>query len=202
MQIAILLLAALLIGVASFLAQGAVPGDVALTAFLQGAAGENIRWSLWLTDTAKTPMLFVTMILAAALAFACGGVRAALSVPLAFALSWASDKLLRMLIVVPRPDADLVTVAAPSASSGLPSTFGLVYGALFGAALMARGAAPLQRAVRVLVFLVLLAGFAARIIPGGHWPSQMLSSLLFGTGLAGASLWLCSKVPHAARQRG
>ncbi len=202
MRIAILLLAALLIGVASFLTQGAVPGDVAFTAFLQSSAGENIHWSLWLTDTAKTPMLFVTMILAAALAFACGGVRAALSVPLVFALSWASDKVLRMLIVVPRPDADFVTVAAPSASRSLPSTFGLVYGALFGAALMAEGASPLQRAVRVLVFLVLLAGFATRIIPGGHWPSQMLSSLLLGIGLAGTSLWLCSKVPHAARQRG
>ena len=84
-----------------------------------------------------------------------------------------------MLIYVPRPTPDLVSVASSSTSSGFPSTFALVYGAIFGVVLFAPGRKGLVPAgLAVLSLLLLVAGLSARVALGGHWMSQMMASLL------------------------
>jgi drug/metabolite transporter (DMT)-like permease len=119
---------------------------------------------------------------AALLAHAVRGWRAALAAGAAFAFAQGLDKLLRLLVFTPRPSADLVAVASPASSSGLPSTFGLVVGALFGLTFIAAlgQRSPAARAVLVFSTAMLLAAFLGRVVLGGHWPSQMILSLGLG----------------------
>jgi membrane-associated phospholipid phosphatase len=103
------------------------------------------------------------------------------------------------VLFVPRPFEPLVAVAAPSSSSGLPSTFGLVYGAVFGVALLAGAGAGASGAwaalpARFLAAAAITAGSAARVVLGGHWPSQMLASLALGGLLALAALMLTARL--------
>lgn len=189
-----LALIALVIGCASAVMQGPLPGDVAVTRGLQAVMGGEPAWAEWLTETAKAPFLWGTLALAGLLAWRAAGWRATLAVPLAYVFAFAADKALRAVLFVPRPDPDWVMVAAPSVSSGLPSTFGLVYGAMFGAALLASGSSRRARSAQIVAAMLLIAGMAARIVLGGHWPSQMLASTALGLLLAQAALALTSRM--------
>jgi membrane-associated phospholipid phosphatase len=186
-----LALIALSAGAANALMQGPLPGDVAATQGLQAMLGTDPDWARWLTAIAKAPFLWGTLALAVLLAWRVGRWRAALAVPLAYALAFAADKALRAMVYVPRPDPALVAVADPSASSGLPSTFGLVFGAAFGVSLLTRG----DKSARWIAGTLLIAGLAARIVPGGHWPSQMLASATLGVLLALAALATVRRLP-------
>jgi membrane-associated phospholipid phosphatase len=189
-----LALAAAAIGAANLALQGPLPGDVGVTRALQGLLGAEPAWATWLTGTAKAPLLWVTLLIAAVLA-GWGASRSnrwerMAAVPLAYGLAFVADKGLRAILFAPRPDAALVAVADPAASSGLPSTFGLVYGAMFGVALLARG----DRRGRVIAGALLAAGLCARIVLGGHWPSQMLASAALGLLLALAAMAVIGRV--------
>jgi membrane-associated phospholipid phosphatase len=181
-------LVALIIGGASAVVQGPLPGDVVVTQAGQALLGGGPGWAEWLTDTAKAPLLLGTLVLAGALAWRVTGWRGALAVPLAYGFAFAADKALRAALFVPRPDPAMVAVAAPSASSGLPSTFGLVYGAVFGVVLLASGPARRARLARIIAAVLLVAGITARIVLGGHWGSQMLASTALGILAAWAAL--------------
>lgn len=179
---------AIIAGVASSLLKGPVPGDVALTAALQASLDMGTGWAGRITATAKAPLLWATVALAGVLAWLVEGWRAALAVPLAYVFAFAADKALRAALFVPRPDPTLVAVAEPAVSSGLPSTFGLVFGAVFGVALMAAGSARRARPARLIAGALLIAGISARVVTGGHWPSQMLASASAGLLCALAAL--------------
>ena len=181
MRIAVTLaIAALAVTGACFAAQGPVPGDVAVTQVMQSLFGDAPRWAQWLTDTAKAPMVVATTVVGAGLAWLVVGRRAAFAVPLAFGLSWLIDNGLRAAIFAPRPTAELVAVASTSGSSGLPSTFGLVYGSIFGVVMFTKASGRLAIGLRALAFALIIAGAAARVLLGGHWTSQMLASVLLG----------------------
>lgn len=185
---------ALLAGGAALALQGPLPGDAGLTLALQEVFGADPLWARWLTDTAKAPVLWATLALAGMLAWRIGGSRGALAVPLAYGLAFVTDKALRTVLFVPRPDPTMVAVAEPAASSGLPSTFGLVYGAIFGIALLAPGPARRARPVRLAAAALLIAGAAARIVAGGHWGSQMVASLASGLLLALAATTITARL--------
>ena len=175
-------LVSLALGGACLLAQGPLPGDVGATRLLQALFGDDPGWARFLTKSARAPGLWATLLLAIGLAGIRGGRRAALVPPLALIVALLLDVALRALIFAPRPDASLVKVASASAGSGLPSTFALVYGALFGAVLFVRartgGRAPTrERLVGGLAAGMIVAGGGARIVLGGHWASQVLASL-------------------------
>lgn len=191
----LLALVVLVIGGANAVMQGPLPGDVVVTRALQAALGPAPVWAGWLTDTAKAPFLWGTLALAGVLGWQVGGARAALAVPIAYAFAFAADKGLRAVLFVPRPDQALVAVADPSASSGLPSTFGLVYGAMFGAALLGRARGKGRLPARLIALAVLAAGLCARVVLGGHWPSQMLASAAFGLLLAAGAIALTRSLP-------
>lgn len=192
-RIVILALMAAGLGLAGVLMQGPLPGDAALTLALQ-QLGTGDGWAGPLTATAKAPLLWGTLAVTAGLAWFAQGWRAALAVPLAYGLAFAADKALRAVIFVPRPDPVLVAVAEPAASSGLPSTFGLVYAAMFGVTLLARNARAWP--VRLVAATMLVTGMAARIVSGGHWGSQMLASTALGLLLALAALAITRKLPR------
>jgi membrane-associated phospholipid phosphatase len=171
---------ALGLGAACVVVQGPLPGDVMVTRGLQAIFGLEPSWADWLTQTAKPPLVLATGLFAAGLAWWVAGKRRALAVPLAFGFAWILDISLRAMMMVPRPSSTLVAVASPSGSSGLPSTFGLVYGSLFGAVIVMAAGRMSARVARVVAFALILAGSTARVVLGGHWPSQILASVLLG----------------------
>ena len=180
------LVASIVLGIACVAAQGPLPGDVFVTRALQSLLGTAPSWASFLTGTAKPPLVWVTLAVGVGLAFLRGGVRSVAVPPVAFAVVYGLDLLLRALIFAPRPTADLVAVAAASPGSGLPSTFALVYGALFGAVLFGRGGAHVAaRLAGLASVLLIVAGSCARIVLAGHWPSQLLASLLLALAVAG-----------------
>jgi membrane-associated phospholipid phosphatase len=61
---------------------------------------------------------------------------------------------------------------------------------MFGVALLARG----DRRGRVIAGALLAAGLCARIVLGGHWPSQMLASAALGLLLALAAMAVIGRV--------
>lgn len=185
-----LLLSALIGGAASLAVSGPLPGDVAVTIALQSAFGPAPQWAEWLTDTAKPPMVLATIAVGAAMAGLATGWRGAVSIPIAFGLAWLIEKALRAIIFAPRPTSDLVAVASASSSSGLPSTFGLVYGSIFGAVLLEAASGRIALAVRTLAAAVIVTGASARIVLGGHWTGQMLVSILLGLAAASTALAL------------
>lgn len=186
-RILILTLLALAVGGACLAVQGPVLGDVGVTRILQSLFGNAPRWAHWLTDTAKPPMVIATMGVGAGLAWLAAGWRSALSVPLAFGFAWLIDKGLRAVIFAPRPSTELVAVASASSSSGLPSTFGLVYGSIFGVVVFAAASGRSALGLRAVALTLLIIGAAARVVLGGHWTSQMLTSVLLGLLAAGAA---------------
>lgn len=190
---------AALSGTANLWLQGPLPGEVEVTLALQESLGARPGWAGWLTATAKAPMVWGTLVVAAVLAWRVAGVRGALAVPLAYAFAFAADLALRAVLFVPRPDPALVAVADPSASSGLPSTFGLVYGALFGATLLTGSGGPRAFPARLAAAVLLVSGMAARIVLGGHWPSQMLASAALGLVLAAGALAITRGLPLPRR---
>ena len=175
-----LALIAALVGGVQLLQQGPAGPDLAITRGLQDIVGAGTGWAELLTQSAKAPLLFGSIALAAGLAALASGWRIALGVPLAYGFAWLADKALRAIIYSPKPDAELVNVASASSASGLPSTFALVYGSLFGVALLAPASRAAAMPVRFVAALLILAGCAARVVLGGHWGSQMLASACLG----------------------
>lgn len=166
------------LGLLNWAMQGPVPGDVLLTRGLQSVVGHQPHWAAIVTKGATEPWMWAVTTLVAVALYALRGARMALAAPLSFALAVAADGLLRYFVHSPRPLATLVAVAKPSATSGLPSTYGLVTGATIG--LLAMVALADQRAaVRGIGWIAvawLIAGWAARVTMGGHWTSQLLAS--------------------------
>jgi len=174
---ALLVLATIVAG-ASVLAQGPLPGDVVLTGALQTLT-PGLKWALAVTATAKQPWVWLTLLLTGALAWALARGPGLGVLLVSFIAVKGLDALLRALLYTPKPDAALVFVAQASTSSGFPSSFMLVYGACFGTVLLLALAARSRpgAVLAVLAAACLCTGALARIVLGGHWPSQVLASL-------------------------
>jgi len=172
---------ALGLGAACWVAQGPLPGDVATTQALQALLGARPTWALALTKSAVLPAVGVTLAAGMTLGWWVRSKQGAVAAVFAYGLALMTDTILRAAIFVVRPAEPLVAVAAPSTSSGLPSTFGLVYGAIFGVSLLAdAGASRAGWPVRLVATLALIIGGAARVVLGGHWTSQMIASVALG----------------------
>jgi hypothetical protein len=175
----LLAFAGVVIGMASLIVQGPLPGDVFLTRVAQAALGKEPAWAEFLTRTAKHPLVWVILIIGIGMAWGRNGWRGAAAIPAVFIFAQIIDKVLRALIYVPRPTSNLVSVASSSTSSGFPSTFALVYGAIFGTILLAPGRKDLVHVGLAVLSLILLgAGVSARVVLGGHWMSQIVATLL------------------------
>ena len=161
-----------------------LPGDVEVTRALQAAAPGDVRWAEWITTSGRWPWLLLLVAISVVFSLYLSGLAAALGGLASVAAVWFLDTLLRHLVFQPRPSSDLVHVIAPQPhGSAFPSTVALIYVGTFGylamiAVLRSSGAVRWLVAAACIALLALAA--VARIVPGAHWPSDILVSYLYG----------------------
>lgn len=189
---AILAIVCLVLGGWSFAAQGPLPLDLAITRHLQALIPARSIWIEWLSSTAGWPLIVVSALVVAVFAASLAGLRGAAGALIGIGLAVAAERGLRMLIFVPRPDPALVDVAKASASSGLPSTFAIFYGAAAAALVLASAGkrGPEAQIVRWTAVVLLVAGCVGRVAAGGHWTSQVVASAALGALASLAAMYL------------
>jgi membrane-associated phospholipid phosphatase len=168
-----------------------LPGDVALARLMQTVVGESTGWAYTITNTAKAPWAYVLVALTAGIGWRLRGPWTAGAAIIACLLAHGFDRLLKPLIGRPRPSPELIEVAGSTAGFSCPSTFALVYAATFAlvyaatfgfllCVLCRQPRSGWRNAGLVCCALALLLGASARVVLGGHWPSDLLISFLLG----------------------
>lgn len=170
------------LGSANWGLQGPLPFDVPVTRLLQQFIDAQADWIAWLSQTAGWPLIVVSTLVAALFAASLARLAGAAALIGGVIVAMASERLLRLMIHAPRPSADMVEVAKASASSGLPSTFAMFYGAACGGLILLahRKSGREAMAVRVGAWALLVIGCAGRVAAGGHWTSQVIASVGLG----------------------
>lgn len=160
-----------------------LPGDVALARLGQSLAGESTGWAYTITNTAKAPWAYVLVALTAGISSRLRGPWTAGAAVIAYLLAHGFDRLLKPLIGRPRPSPELIEVGGSIAGFSCPSTFALVYAATFGfllCVLCQQRRSVWRNAGLVFCSVALVLGASARVVLGGHWPSDLLFSYLLG----------------------
>jgi len=90
-----------------------LPGDVAVTGFLQSMALENNSWAEAITTSAKTPWNFLLLAITLLVSWLIAGWRAAVFAAVCFAGLLLIGPWLQGVIARPRPSPSLVRVLPP-----------------------------------------------------------------------------------------
>ena len=155
-------------------------GDVAVARAVQ-AISPGTDWAVGLTQTAVAPAKFVVMALAVAAAAALAGWKGAAVVVGALVIEQTGGEASKLIAQRPRPSPDLVAVVGRPGGFSFPSTFITFYAVTFGALLVIawhRPASLLRTGVMAVSALMLVLGWGARVVPGAHWPSDVLLTTL------------------------
>lgn len=174
----LLLVVGVALGSACVVAHGPLPGDVGVTKLLQSTFGTEPFWADPITQSAKHPWVWLTLAIGIGLSCLRSSWRGPVVIGCAFAAVKLLDLIMRASLYAPKPISDLVAVASPSDSSGFPSTFGLVFAAIFGGVLLTAGKpGKLSTVIAIIAGFMVVIGAASRIVLGGHWTSQILASV-------------------------
>jgi membrane-associated phospholipid phosphatase len=167
----------LLVGVA-MATTSHLPGDVTVARAIQAMVPHG-GWVPAIIGTAYAPQKFVLMLFAVAGAFYFGGVRAALILVVAIALEQSLGEPSKQIFTRPRPSSTLLAVAGTPSGFSFPSTFVTLYSVTFGGLLLValRAArSPARSTVLAVCAAALLVAGLARVVPGAHWPSDVLGT--------------------------
>lgn len=159
------------------------PLDLPVARAVQRSNPFGYSWAKWLTDTAKPPVAYGLVLAASLVGWRLAGIRAAFLAPAAYAVVLGLDRILKPWIARPRPSSALIDVVGSSSGFGCPSTFGLIYAATVGSVawLTFRSSKGRTRwLVGGICSIALVAGGSARVVLGGHWPSDLFLSYLLG----------------------
>jgi membrane-associated phospholipid phosphatase len=155
-----------------------LPGDVALARAVQ-ALSPGTDWVPLFIPTAYAPSKFILMAIAVLGTWRLAGLRPAALVLAAIVLEQLLGEASKSLFARPRPSRELVAVMGNSSGFSFPSTFVTLYSVTVGSLVLvalrwARGARRIAVASVGIALLVLAA--AARVVPGAHWPSDVLGT--------------------------
>lgn len=188
------------------------PGDLEATRFIQRVAPPG-DWARALTRAAYAPWIYGVLAVSAIAAFRVAGWRGAAAMALTFFAFMHIEHPIKDAIARPRPSPQLLAEAGPAVAMamgapapaaqpgfGMPSGWALLFGATVGVlgVLAWRHTRGIVRAAYLIgCSIVLLAGFAARVSLGAHWPSDVLAGYLLSvtTGLAVFEMLAAVKSP-------
>ena len=159
------------------------PGDVALTRFVQFLTPTSTVWAKHLSATAKSPWNLVLLAVTIGVSWKVAGWRYALLALVSFSGMWFLGKWLGPVVARPRPSSGLVHVAEHLSGSSFPSVFALTYASTVGflaVLLSVKTSGKGRMGALIVCCVLLLAGWAARLALGAHWPSDVLLSYLIG----------------------
>jgi undecaprenyl-diphosphatase len=171
-----------------------LPGDVAVTRWLQAHPFPGAHEAAWLVNMLGYAPGAVTLSVALASALAWRGYeRRATVVVLALPLRLVPS-LVKALVARPRPAPDLVDVLESPPDPGFPSghAFGAVlfFGLVWWLAPVLAPRRIARHALRALaVGLILVTGYS-RVLVGAHWPSDVLGGYLWGLLTLLPLVWL------------
>lgn len=155
-----------------------VPGDPAVARVVQSLS-PGTTWVAPTLATASAPLKYGLMAIAVLGAWRLAGTRAALVVVAAIALEQWFGEASKALFGRPRPSRDVVAVMGNPSGLSFPSTFITLYSVTIGALVMLAWGRrdAVGRAVFAAGVAVLLVACAARVVPGAHWPSDVLGTM-------------------------
>jgi membrane-associated phospholipid phosphatase len=179
-----------------------LPGDVAVARAVQ-ALSPGTEWVPVFIRTAYAPSKFILMAIAVLGTWRLAGPRPAALVLAAIVLEQLLGEASKSLFERPRPSRELIAVMGSPSGFSFPSTFLTLYSVTVGSLVLvalrtARGAVRLGVA-SVGIALLVLAG-AARVVPGAHWPSDVLGTYAICLSWLNAGLaFLLRRAPSASR---
>jgi undecaprenyl-diphosphatase len=165
------------------------PMDAEVARWLQNLDRSQHTWAKVLTDGAKEPWVYGWLGLAVVLGWRAVSWRMILVVPAAYGLVLALDHWLKPLLARPRPGGFGLRIFGSLTGYSCPSTFALTFavtvGTLFWVYLKYQSGRERWVGAGV-AFCLLVAGGAARVVLGAHWPSDVLLSYAAGALIVAA----------------
>ncbi len=163
---------------------GVLPGDVAVTRWLQDAPVPGAEALTRFAAAVGSAPVIIGLVTPLALLLAWRGERRWALLLVAVVLLRALNPALKLLIASPRPTADLVRVEELATRHGFPSGHVMGVTLLFGGTIWLAEQVIERGLVRRLVqaaaaFVILVTGFG-RVYVGAHWPSDVLGGYLWG----------------------